>query len=108
MRPAYTFARIHGTVHFRATKTAIKNVPQNSGPRVYRKAHDVMGKEGVFPYSHKPFLAAYTTEKHMKCQLTFQTASKPRDGFLHAHTVCVFSDVYRVFTKSRPLGDSRN
>lgn len=60
---AYTFARIRGTVHFRVTKGNHKkkitqNCPSKQWSQNMQDAHDVMGKEGFFPYSNKSFLAA--------------------------------------------------
>lgn len=65
-------------------------------------------RRGVFPYSNKSSPAANASEKPTRCQLILQTASKARDSLPHAHAVCVFSNVYRVFTKSSPLGGSCN
>lgn len=41
---------------------------------------------------------------NIKRQPIFQAVFKSRDIFLHACTAYVFSNVYRVFIKSSPLG----
>lgn len=68
-------------------------------------------REGEFPYSEISSLTVYAIEKHIKRQPIFQTVSKTRDFFFFffgTSTVYVFSNVYRVFTKSSPLGGSCN
>ena len=66
------------------------------------------GGERDFPCPASSYQAVYMMEKHIKRQPIFQTVSKSKDVCLGAHVSYVFSNVYRVFTGSSPLGGSRN
>lgn len=61
-----------------------------------------------FPHTARSQQAVCAVEKHIKRQPIFQTVSKSKDVCLGAHAAYVFSNVYRVFTESRPLGGSGN
>lgn len=63
-------------------------------------------REATFHTLQAPHEAGYAVDEH-ETSASFQV-SKSRDVFPQACTACVFSTVYRVFTKSSPLGGSCN
>ena len=79
----------------------MRSGPQNDNDRV--GAPFVMEERREVPH-----WAVDAVEKHIKRQPTFQAVSTSRDVFLHTYTAYVFSNVYRVFTKSSPLGGGCN